>query len=345
MVLQASGQISLQDVIQEFTNSTDGTESITVASAANSGQAVINTGSTAALCVGMRATTIGVNGTIASLTSGSITMSANLSTTLLTGNEIFFEANQMSDFYSGGAIGVSAGGAPNVPTAGAISLTDFYSATAAIDFPASTYIVREFDGTFATTHANIIADDAAYDFAGTALGQGFATKILVAWFRIERTSTGFHFDVYGLTNNNSTRQDYKNSAGTSFAISNAVWTQGASGSVQPESFKWQNPSIVGGTGSFGNGSTSTAAGSPSASATTFNVAENTFQSLTVGQTGGWTVQCSATSDIAGTTEFNSASVEFTVTMRRSGYNDTETLNFVWCGTAQASATSESIFGK
>ena len=236
-------------------------------------------------------------------------------------------------------------GETSIPASGAISFSDFYGTAASVDFPASTYIVREFDGTFATGQSNIIANDAAYDFAGTTLAQGFASKILVAWFRIERTSTGFHFDVYGLTANNSTRQDYKNSAGTSFAISNAVWTQGASGSVQPESFKWQNPTTVGGDGSLGNGTTTTAAGSPSGSATTFNVAENTFQSLTVGQTGGWTVQCSATSSEAGLSEFNSAAVEFTVTMRRSGYNDTETLNFVWCGTAQASATSGSIFGK
>jgi len=343
MALQASGQISLQDIIQEFTNSTDGTESVLVAASASSGQPTIQTGSTANLCVGMRATTSGVNGTIASLTSGSITMSANLTTTLLTNNEIFFEANALSDFYSGGAIGVSSSGAPNVPTSGEIQLTDFYSASAAIDFPSSTYIVREFDGTMATGYVNIVADDAAFEFVAQDIGQGIAACAAIVTFRIERNSSGFDFDAYGSTGFNNVYQNRIDSSGTSTGIANNTWTEAASGTVQPTSFKWEVAQTVGGTGSLGNGEATTSGSNVGGS--TYSVNENTYQSLALNETGGWTASVSASSEIEGQSEFNNVAIEFTVTMRRSGYNDTETLNFVWAGKATATATAGGILGK
>ena len=332
MALQASGEISFSDLLAEFTNSSDGTESVTVAAGAGSGQPTFQCGSTSALCVGMRSSTIGVNGIIASLTSGSVTMSANLSSALLTGNVIAFESNAITDYYVNGNLGITSTGAPNVPTTGEIDFSNFYSASAILDFGDPTLTGREYDGTWNSNSA----DDGPIVFY-FKISTGTVNTLAQMVIRLVRGATsGYVVEYRANSATDLSSTGYYNTS-NSFIQRNATtaYQTLASGTETPDSAAWSASLISASiTGTGGN----TVVSGDTGGQTTYDVInQNTFQTLGASESIGIYIVNTAQATASNSTT-ESANWDCQFKLRKSGYNDADPIVRFSCR-VEASAQS------
>lgn len=214
------------------------------------------------------------------------------------------------------------------------SVSEFYSYSQVIDFPASTYTYREYDGTF----TDVASDATTYgqsSSANTAPNIGFSSY--PTYVKLERTAGGYVAQVYQLTeqgpasNPRIVESSYYNTSGTKVSSITGSWQTAASGTTIPDSAAWSLGDTT------GSPPTVTANNSaPSGDAATFAPAAGTFQALSSGQSIG--LLAMQTASAGGTPpdlQVEAGGREIIFTLRKTGYNDTAVVKVMIY--AQASA--------